>query len=54
MSMYRTEWSCGDVSYTDSYAPEECPFCKLVLLKELVKKAGLEEKVEVNCEPCDS
>ena len=28
MSIYRKEWPCcGDVSETNSYEPETCPFC---------------------------
>ena len=28
MGMYRKEWSCcGSVTETDSWEPDECPFC---------------------------
>lgn len=53
MSMYKIEWSCGDTSITESYAPEECPFCKLANLQALVAKAGLVDQVVVDCEPIE-
>ena len=32
MGMYRKEWDCcGSITETDSWEPEDCPFCKKLL-----------------------
>ena len=52
MGMYRIEWDCcGNVSETDSYEPDECPFCEPNLKKtiEAMRIETLEKAAKV-CE----
>lgn len=50
--MYRIDWECGDTSITDSYAPEECPFCKLAQLQALIANNEISNTV-VDCKPVE-
>jgi hypothetical protein len=39
MSTYRVDWDCcGSVSETDSWEPEECPFCAGYKLRKEIER----------------
>ena len=60
MGSYRKEWECcGDTTITESWSPEECPFCEVDRIQaDLDKKdaeiAALKAALrENNIEPCE-